>query len=191
MLVGLAISIVWASNLIYTHAEPHIWYDKQERWVLALCFCAYLIAWIPVWLLPFDLEGMKAGHADRWRCSELKFSWLTLSWWVVYTTNLASGYLTYDFARSYLDAGGFTVRRRLYLAWIEIRNWYGYALLISLAAIGALALATDQVFMWHFWDMLISIIYALANFYAVRAPTALKNLPPSSRALLSCRPHGP
>ena len=169
MVVGIIISIVWAGNLIYTHAEPHIWYDQQERWVLALCFSAYFIAWIPVWLLPFDLEGMGERHAQSLRCSELPISWLTLGWWIVYTTNLASGYLTYDFARSYLDAGGFNIRRRLYLAWIEIRNWYGFALLISLVAIGTLAFITDSLFKWKFWDTLISVVYALANFYAVSA----------------------
>ena len=126
MLIGLSISILWAANLIYTHAEPQIWYDVQERWVLGLCFAAYIVAWVPVWLLPFDLVGMEERHSHRWRCSELGVSWLALGWWAVYTVNLASGYLTYDFARSYLDAGGFTFRRRLHLAWVDIRNWYGY-----------------------------------------------------------------
>jgi hypothetical protein len=167
MLIGLSISILWAANLIYTHAEPQIWYDVQERWVLGLCFAAYIVAWVPVWLLPFDLVGMEERHSHRWRCSELGVSWLALGWWAVYTANLASGYLTYDFARSYLDAGGFTFRRRLHLAWVDIRNWYGYALLFCLSAVGALAYFTDQLFVWGFWDRVISVVYALANFYAV------------------------
>ena len=148
MLVGLAIAVVWGANQIYAHAEPHIWYDRQERWVLGLCFIAYLIAWVPVWLLPFDLQGMELRHSQRKACSELPLTWLSLSWWVVYATNLASGYLTYDFARSYLDAGGFTIRRRLYLAWIDIRNWYGIALAICVAVIGAMAFFSNQVFVW-------------------------------------------
>ena len=67
MLVGLAIAVVWGANQIYAHAEPHIWYDRQERWVLGLCFIAYLIAWVPVWLLPFDLQGMELRHSQRFR----------------------------------------------------------------------------------------------------------------------------
>ena len=57
------------------------------------------------------------------RCNEVAYSWLQFLWMVIYVTNLAAGYLTYDFARSYLDSGGFTVRRRLVLAWIDVRNW--------------------------------------------------------------------
>ena len=32
-----------------------------------------------------------------------------LIWQVIYITNLALAYVTYDFARSYIDAGGFTI----------------------------------------------------------------------------------
>ena len=31
MVGGLCISIVWTMNLIYYHAEPHIWHDVQVR----------------------------------------------------------------------------------------------------------------------------------------------------------------
>ena len=183
MLTGLGISIAWAANLIYAHVEPHVWYDRQQRWVLFMCFLAYLIAWVPVWLLPFDLVGTEARHAERRRCSELGLSWLAFLWWMVYATNLAAGYLTYDFARSYLDAGGFTVRRRLILALVDIRDWYSVAFLICVAIIFAVAFFSDQVFVWSFWDLLASIIYALANFYAVRtahAPRTLLSFPHAS-----------
>ena len=69
----------------------------------------------------------------------------------------------------WLDVGGFTMRRRLWLAWVDIRNWYGVALAICVVAIVALALSTDSLFVWAFWDMLVSVVYALANGYAVRA----------------------
>ena len=110
MLLGLLISIVWAANLIYSHVEPHVWYNPQERWVLGICFIAYLIAWIPVWLLPYDMVGLELDPVlRRKRCSEIDYGWLQFAWTIIYVSNLAAGYVTYDFARSYLDAGGFTI----------------------------------------------------------------------------------
>ena len=48
----------------------------------------------------------------------MQLDWLQFFWQIIYVTNLATGYLTYDFARGYLDVGGFTIRRRLHLAWV-------------------------------------------------------------------------
>ena len=122
--------------------------SSQDRWILGMCFLAYVIAWIPIWLLPFDLIGMEARLSERLRCSELHYDWLQFFWQIIYVSNLAAGYLTYDFARSYLDAGGFTIRRRLHLAWVEIRVWYSWALLIVLGIIFALAWFTKQGATW-------------------------------------------
>ena len=38
MLVGVALSFGYTSRLLYAHAEPHIWYDRIDGWVLGLCF---------------------------------------------------------------------------------------------------------------------------------------------------------
>ena len=121
---------------------------SQDRWILGMCFVAYVIAWIPIWLLPFDLIGMEARLAERLRFSELHYDWLQFFWQIIYVTNLATGYLTYDFARSYLDVGGFTIRRRLHLAWVEIRVWYSWALLVVVAIIFALMWFTKQGGTW-------------------------------------------
>ena len=131
MLTGLGISIAWAANLIYAHVEPHVWYDKHERWVLGLCFVAYLIAWVPVWLLPFDMYGLKAREDTGKRCNEVQYSWLQFVWMVIYVTNFAAGYLTYDFARSYLDSGGFTPSRKVKDALWYVMQWYGVAAAMS------------------------------------------------------------
>jgi hypothetical protein len=112
--------------------------------VLGMCFVAYLIAWVPVWLLPYDMVGLEARAHEHKRCSETEYSWLQFGWQVIYVTNLAAGYLTYDFARSYLDAGGFTVQRRLHLAFQAVRNWYIWYGSLGLLAIAAIALYTDQ-----------------------------------------------
>ena len=80
MQLGIFISVAWTVQLIHSHAEPHVWYEKQERWVLALCFFAYLVAWVPVWLLPFDMMGLTRDDRGR-RCNEKNGdSWLQLVW---------------------------------------------------------------------------------------------------------------
>ena len=167
MLVGISISIVFSVVLIHSHAEPHIWYDRQERWVLCLCFIAYMVAWVPCWLLPFDMMGLKARDESNKRCNELEYSWLQFWWMVVYITNLSLGYLTYDFARSYLDAGGFTIRHRIYQAGVYVVRWYSVAGIVVVALIAAIAFGTHQVTDSGFWDMTLAVGYALANFYAV------------------------
>lgn len=94
MVVGITISFAWTVHLIHGHAEPHVWYDRNERWVLLLCFAAYMIAWVPVWLLPFDVVGLQAREDSGKRCNELEYSGLSFLWTVVYITNLSMGYLT-------------------------------------------------------------------------------------------------
>ena len=144
---GITLSVVTSAHVIYSHAEPHVWREPQERWVLAVCFVAYVIAWVPVWLLPYDMIGLEASHdMQRKRCNETGYSWLQFAWHVVYFANLAAGYLTYDFSRAYLDAGGFTVRRRLELAYTAVRDWYVWYGCLGLGCLFALAFYTNQAF---------------------------------------------
>lgn len=146
MLVGLTISIIATLRLIYVYVEPHIWRDRRDRWVLLVCFVAYIVAWVPVWLFPFDMVGLEARRDARERCSEQGISWLSFVWKVIYVLNLAAGYLTYDFARSYLDAGGFSIQRNLALAWVDVRDWYGKAAVVCAVLIAGLAFQTHQAF---------------------------------------------
>ena len=205
MVLGIGISIGWTAQLLHAYAEPHIWYHREDRWVLLLCFAAYMIAWVPVWLLPFDMVGLQARKDSSKRCDELEYSWLSFIWLVVYVTNLSAGYLTYDFARSYLDAGGFTIQRKVRLALIAVVEWYGVAAIVAICVVGAIAFSTESVFeadlcvayslAYSFaplpvcspfvdsctlaplarvflphacsWGLTYSIVYALANSYAV------------------------
>lgn len=137
LLGGFAISVVFAAHMLVTHAEPHSWHDPEERWVLGVCFAAYLISWVPLWLLPLDMVGM----VPNTRCDVLDDSlhWMQAVWTLVWALNLVAGYVTNDFARTYTWTGGFTVRRRAWLAWVGVRNFYrlwsivGVALLIPIA----------------------------------------------------------
>ena len=132
-----------------------------------MCFFAYMVAWMPVWLLPFDMIGLQAREESGMRCNELSYSWLQFTWMVIYVMNLSSGYLTYDFARSYLDAGGFTIRMRIYQALISVVQWYAVAAVITLSIIFAIAFGTGWYSDGLFWDWTFTVAFALANFYAV------------------------
>ena len=133
-----------------------------------MCFFAYMVAWMPVWLLPFDMIGLQAREESGMRCNELSYSWLQFTWMVIYVMNLSSGYLTYDFARrSYLDAGGFTIRMRIYQALISVVQWYAVATVITLSIIFAIAFGTGRYSDGVFWDWTFTVAFALANFYAV------------------------
>ena len=84
--------------------------------------------------------------AERKRCSEMQLDWLQFFWQIVYVTNFASAYLTYDFARSYLDAGGFHIRRNLWLAWLTVKDWYSWAAVICLIPIALIAYFSGGLF---------------------------------------------
>ena len=146
MVLGVGISVLWSLRILHAYAEPHVWHDRRDRWVLALCFCAYVISWVPVWLLPFDLIGLREREDSGKRCSETEYSWLQFQWMIIYIINLSAGYLSYDFARSYLDAGGFSIQRNIRLALVAVVQWYSVAILIAVAVIGGIAYGTQQMF---------------------------------------------
>ena len=132
---GFGFSVVWAAHMLHVHAEPHVWHDPTESWVLWLCFGAYLIAWMPLWLLPLDFEGLQKDT----HCDEQKFSWMQLVWNLVYVMNFTAGYLMNDFARCYVDTGGFSTKRKTTLALKELRIYYGVLLVIVLVILLAIA----------------------------------------------------
>ena len=163
MLLGLAGSIVFAARMLLVYAEPHVWRDPQERWMLVLCGLTYVVAWVPLWLLPLDFVTMEFDT----RCGELSIlSWLQFSWVLVYASNFVLGYLTNDFVRSYVFAGGFTIRRRAVLAWYLIRRFYGLAGAAGMLVVALIA-AKWGFFSFETWNLLYSILYALANAYGV------------------------
>jgi hypothetical protein len=158
VLGGVGFSVVWAARMIHIHAEPHVWHDPTERWVLGLCFGAYLIAWIPLWLLPLDFQGLRPNT----RCDQHAFSWLQLLWTLVYVLNMAAGYFANDFARCYVDAGGFTTKRKTALALKELRIFYGILVGIVLAILLAVAWELG-FFSLATWSALYDYLYALTN----------------------------
>lgn len=159
---GFVFSAGWAAWTLHLHAEPHVWHDPSERWILGLCFVAYLIAWMPLWLLPVDYEGVLPDTS----CEELPFSWLQFVWMLVYLANLTVGYLTNDFARTYVDMGGFSSKRKTALALKELRMYYG--VMCGVALVILLAIAWEiGFFSLQTWSLLYDVLYAIANFYGV------------------------
>jgi magnesium-transporting ATPase (P-type) len=183
LFAGLLFSVCWALRTILIYAEPHVWKDPhvspasplphqtralliicpvaQENFLLAIIFVGHLVFWIPVWLLPYDVADMRQYDT---RCEEREFSWLSLVWMVVYIVNLVFAYATNDFARCYSEVGGFTVRRRAYLAWRWVRGFY-----LVWGAIGMVVLTLIASRLGFFsratWSLLFDIIYAAANLY--------------------------
>ncbi|KAL3924253.1 MAG: hypothetical protein SGPRY_003973 [Prymnesium sp.] len=158
---GFSFSALWAAWMLHLHAEPHVWHEPSERWILTLCFVAYLIAWMPLWMLPLDFGSLPTSQ-----CSDAALSWLRFWWFAVYYANIAVGFFTNDFARTYVDVGGFSIKRKATLAFKELRMFYG--MLISFTLLFLIVLA------WHLgffslqnWVYLFDVFYALANFYGV------------------------
>ena len=179
MLVGLTFSVLYTSRMLYAHVEPHVWYDRIDGWVLGLCFAAYMIAWVPFWLYPFDLAGIEARGDLHKRCSELPLSYLQFFWQIVYVANLVTAYLTYDFARSYLDAGGFTIRRNAWLAWLTVRDWYSTAALVCAVPIALIAYLSGQAFDWGLCAAAAAHTPHPANLPAAELPAALARSAPA------------
>eukprot|EP00327_Prymnesium_parvum_P015665 CAMPEP_0113234516 /NCGR_PEP_ID=MMETSP0008_2-20120614/3068_1 /TAXON_ID=97485 /ORGANISM="Prymnesium parvum" /LENGTH=773 /DNA_ID=CAMNT_0000081389 /DNA_START=74 /DNA_END=2396 /DNA_ORIENTATION=- /assembly_acc=CAM_ASM_000153 len=160
---GFVFSALWAARMLHTHAEPHVWHDPSERWILGLCFVAYLIAWMPLWLLPLDYAWLKPDT----QCSELPLlSWLRFTWMLVYFANLTVGYLTNDFARTYVDVGGFSTKRKTALALKELRMYYGVLVSIALVVLCIIAWRVG-FFNLQTWSVMFDVLYAIANFYGV------------------------
>ena len=62
MLVAVA---AWSGYTVVNYAERHIW-ASNDAWVLKVCWGAYVLSWLPIVLLPFevmnaDLTGPHTG----------------------------------------------------------------------------------------------------------------------------------
>ena len=76
MLVAVA---AWSGYTVVNYAERHIW-ASNDAWVLKVCWGAYVLSWLPIVLLPFEVM-----NADLTRCS---INWTFWSWfrhlgWIV------------------------------------------------------------------------------------------------------------
>ena len=178
MLYGPAVaccvfSLCWAVYTIVTTAEAHAWRDPTESWILALILFAYVLAWLPVALLPLDIASIEGG------CDDSAHDSLRGWWQLLYVANLVTGYTLYDFTRSYVDSGAFTIRRKAKLGWDMVWKWYAWALLIILPFF--LLIAWNNRFNFSAWQVTYESIYAVAST-ATAARTFGSHHPLLSRA---------
>ena len=68
MLVAVA---AWSGYTVVNYAERHIW-ASNDAWVLKVCWGAYVLSWLPIVLLPFEVM-----NADLTRCL---INWTFWSW---------------------------------------------------------------------------------------------------------------
>lgn len=97
--LGLAIALAWACFNVFTYAERHIYDDPTERWVLLLCGVAYLLACMPIVLLPLDVASLEPFDG----CTALMaegISGLHLMWYPVYHATLIVGFVSGGPARN-------------------------------------------------------------------------------------------
>ena len=58
LLLGLSLSLLWAASNLFLYAERRP--SPTERWVLLLCASAYLLASLPILLLPLDAAALQS-----------------------------------------------------------------------------------------------------------------------------------
>eukprot|EP00966_Prymnesium_polylepis_P217399 5031609-Prymnesium_polylepis.1 len=80
--------------------------------------------------------------------------------------NLTVGYLTNDFARSYVDVGGFSQDRKSKLALKELSMYYGVLSGVALVILVWIAWNLG-FFSLETWSILYDYLYFLANLYGV------------------------
>ena len=165
VLIGLVTALAWAAWSISHYAESQIFADPTERWVLLLCGLAYLLAALPIVLLPIDVASLEHNDGCGAERSSL-VSPLQLAWYPVYVGTLTVGFVTNDFARCYVECGAISVRRRALLAWREVWLWYAYALAIAAALLLLLAWQKG-VGNFPFWSSFYSILLGLLNLYGI------------------------
>jgi len=91
--LGLATALAWACYNVFTYAERHIYSDPTERWVLLLCGAGYLLACMPIVLLPLDVAAME----PRSGCSEQMegpVSSFEIMWYPIYYATLIVGFVS-------------------------------------------------------------------------------------------------
>lgn len=156
----VSLSIAWAAWTINTTAEAHLWRDPTERWMLVLVFFAYVLAWLPVALLPYDIANNITGS-----CSDERTSTRGRWWQLLYVANLFTGYFANDYARSYIYSGAFTIRGKMAEGWHILWTWYAWALLAILPLL--LLIAWNNRFSLSAWQLTYESIYAVANLYGI------------------------
>jgi len=155
----VSLSVAWAAWTISKSAEIHLWRDPTERWILVLVFFAYVLAWLPVALLPYDIGNNITGNCTH--DPTIRGRW----WALLYVANLFTGYVANDYARSYIYSGAFTIRRKMAEGWRILWTWYAWAGLAILPLL--LLIAWNNRFSLSAWQLTYESIYAVANLYGI------------------------
>ena len=155
----VSLSVAWAAWTINESAEIHLWRDPTERWILVLVFFAYVLAWLPVALLPYDIGNNITGNCTH--DPTIRGRW----WALLYVANLFTGYVANDYARSYIYSGAFTIRRKMAEGWRILWTWYAWAGLAILPLL--LLIAWNNRFSLSAWQLTYESIYAVANLYGI------------------------
>ena len=158
-LFSVSLSVAWAAWTISETAETQLWRDPTERWILVLVLFAYVLAWLPVALLPYDIANNITGNCTN--APTIRGRW----WTLLYVANLFTGYFANDYARSYVYSGAFTIQRKMAEGWRILWTWYAYA---GLALLPVLVLiAWNNEFSLSAWQVTYESIYALSNLYGI------------------------
>ena len=155
----VSLSVAWAAWTISETAEIHLWRDPTERWILVLVLFAYVLAWLPVALLPYDIANNITGNCTN--DPTIRGRW----WTLLYLANLFTGYVANDYARSYIYSGAFTIQRKMAEGWRILWTWYAYAGLATLPLL--LLIAWNNQFSLSAWQVTYESIYAMANLYGI------------------------
>ena len=155
----VSLSVAWAAYTISETAEIHLWRDPTERWILVLVLFAYVLAWLPVALLPYDIANNITGNCTN--DPTVRGRW----WTLLYLANLFTGYVANDYARSYIYSGAFTIQRKMAEGWHIMWTWYAWAGLATLPLL--LLIAWNNQFSLSAWQVTYESIYAMANLYGI------------------------
>ena len=77
---SINLSVAWAAWTISESPEIHLWRDPTERWILVLVFFAYVLAWLPVALLPYDIGNNIYWHMTPSGCVHGDMAHLEPGW---------------------------------------------------------------------------------------------------------------
>lgn len=155
-------SVCWAAFTTFTYTEPRIYTDQTDFWIPALVFLAYLIAWLPVVLLPYDIATISPPA----RCADHTiFSGLSVWWQFIYIANFVTGYVVNDFVRSYVYSGAFTIGRKCRQGLMIARDWYLKAGVVTLLIF--IWVAWGNGLSYEAWVGTYEAVFALANLYGI------------------------
>ncbi|OZJ02345.1 hypothetical protein BZG36_04385 [Bifiguratus adelaidae] len=141
VIVGL-LTIVIALVYYYGSRKKHSW----------LAQCVTLVSWFfpfgIVFLLPLDLASTMYNNCTEATCREpwayVSQEFLFIAWRTVYWSTFCLTWVIIPFLQSYLSAGGFTVKAKI---WYAVRtNLYFYGVYLALGILGLVYIVAYKPF---------------------------------------------